>query len=131
MSEIDRIVESLIDELHLPAGRPPSAWQGMFASLFAGVPGGQNQTGVGGLNGLMDKFRQAGIGYVADSWTGPAPDLAVTPYQLQHVLGSECVQHLANKVGVTPEQLLAQLSEFLPIIVARLAARQSTAAPAR
>jgi uncharacterized protein YidB (DUF937 family) len=45
---------------------------------------------------------------------GTGPNKTITPEELQQVLGSETVQHLAAKVGLSPQDLLAKLSAVLP-----------------
>ncbi len=41
----------------------------------------------GGVGGLLDKFRQAGLGQQADSWQGTGSNLPIDPNDLMRVLG--------------------------------------------
>jgi uncharacterized protein YidB (DUF937 family) len=41
----------------------------------------------GGVGGLLDKFRQAGLGQQADSWQGTGANLPIDPNDLMRVLG--------------------------------------------
>lgn len=70
--------------------------------------------GSGGLDGLVAKFDQAGLGDVVKGWisTGPNPGIGVS--QLEQVLGSAQVRDLAAKFGLPLDQLLGGLSNILP-----------------
>ena len=47
-----------------------------------GSGGGDNLSQGGGLTGLVDRFRQAGLGHVADSWVSTGPNQPIAPHQL-------------------------------------------------
>jgi len=74
----------------------------------------------GGLQGLMEKFQQGGLGDVLSSWVGKGENLPITGEQLSSVLGSDAVQNLASKFGVNPTELAGQLSSVLPGLVDHL-----------
>lgn len=74
----------------------------------------------GGLGGLVQKFEQAGMGDMIKSWISTGPNPAISPQQLQAVLGSDTVQQLAQKAGLDPGALLAGLSQHLPDIIDKL-----------
>jgi uncharacterized protein YidB (DUF937 family) len=121
MGLLDTVLNEVAGGLGGPQGQKPSALQGMLTSLFSGVPGGQNATGVGGLQGLLSRFEAAGLGHIAQSWIDPNQEnRQVSPDQLQQALGSEHVQAMAARTGMPPEQLLGQLAQFLPGLVSRL-----------
>ena len=46
-----------------------------------------NDNGVGGLEGLVAKFQQAGLGEVIGSWIGTGQNQAISGEQLSNVLG--------------------------------------------
>lgn len=71
----------------------------------------------GGLNGLIQKFQQGGLGDVVQSWVGNGENQAVSPDQLHNVLGSDVVSGLAQKVGMQPEQVSSLLAQVLPHVV--------------
>lgn len=72
---------------------------------------------LGGLGGLIDKFRNAGQGEVIDSWVGKGPNKQIEPGQLQASLGQSTISDLARKAGMSEQDLLAQLSQVLPGLV--------------
>ena len=57
----------------------------------------------GGLSGLIQRFREKGLGDLVSSWVGTGQNLPVSTDQLQHALGSEQVKELAAKAGISPE----------------------------
>lgn len=120
MPVLTQVIEDLLGAMPHRPDQNVSALRGLLAALFAGVPGGQNSTGVGGLQGLATRFRAVGLSPIMESWLGDGPDLPVTPNQLWRVLGDERVQAMAAHAGLTPEALLVQLSQFLPGVVSRL-----------
>jgi uncharacterized protein YidB (DUF937 family) len=68
----------------------------------------------GGWNGLVQQFEQQGYGDKIKSWIGTGENQAISPEQIQQVLGSQTVRDLAAKVGVSPDELAAKLSELMP-----------------
>ncbi|MFN3630068.1 MAG: YidB family protein [Casimicrobiaceae bacterium] len=54
--------------------------------LIGSLLGGLIQQ-AGGVGGLLDKFRQAGLGQQADSWQGTGANLPIDPEDLMRVLG--------------------------------------------
>jgi uncharacterized protein YidB (DUF937 family) len=73
-----------------------------------------------GLGGLLERFRQGGQGKIIDSWIGTGPNEPVSPGQLENTLGPNIIKTLAERSGMSEEELLQQLSRALPSIVDRL-----------
>lgn len=71
----------------------------------------------GGLSGVLDKFKESGLGGLAASWVGKGDNLPISAEQISSVLGSGTIATLAEKFGITPETLSAQLAEHLPTMV--------------
>ena len=98
------------------------------SGVLAGLLGGGHQTpqqpqfqqqqpqggSGGGLMGLIDRFRGAGLGHVADSWVGKGPNQAVAPEQLQHVFGQDQINQWSQQTGMSQSSLLGALSQYLP-----------------
>jgi uncharacterized protein YidB (DUF937 family) len=74
----------------------------------------------GGLAAVLQQLEAKGLGQVAQSWVGTGANLPISPEQLKTALGSDWLQQVAAKVGVSPEVLSSHLSEILPKIVDRL-----------
>ena len=79
-----------------------------------------NDGGVGGLEGLVAKFQQAGLGDVIGSWIGSGQNQAISGEQLSSVLGNDSLSGLANSFGVNSDDLAGQLSSILPGLVDKL-----------
>jgi uncharacterized protein YidB (DUF937 family) len=74
----------------------------------------------GGLDGLLDGFTRTGHGDVVDSWVGTGQNRPIAPHQLEEVLDRETIESLSRRTGLSREELLRQLSDYLPKAVDRL-----------
>lgn len=108
----------LLDSLTQIAGQAMSSGQGQNSLLQVVLGMVQNQQG--GLGGLVQAFRNKGLGEVAASWVGKGENMPISGDQLQSVLGSDMVSGLASKFGMSSEQLSGQLSQMLPQVVDKL-----------
>ena len=75
---------------------------------------------LGGLGGLLEKFQQSGHGDVAKSWVGSGPNQPISPGQLSSALGPSLIKTLAEKTGMSEQDVTAQLSNILPAFVDKL-----------
>ena len=89
--------------------------------LLDGVLGGLVGAGLnqviqrnGGIQGLVNRFEQHGLGGIAKSWVSTGPNQPISAAQLHQVLGSDNVATMASKLNVSPQELLNKLSELLP-----------------
>ena len=94
-------------------------------ALQGSVPGGQAHPGLmdvvsslmtqgGGLQGLVNQFEQQGLGHVVSSWIGTGENLAITPDQVQAVLGEPHIAAVAAKLGLSSADVTNQLAGLLP-----------------
>ena len=74
----------------------------------------------GGLQGLIAKFQQGGLGDVVSSWVGKGENLPITGEQLSSVLGNDVLAGLASQFGINTSELAGQLSSLLPGVVDKL-----------
>lgn len=77
---------------------------------------GQN-SGMGGLAGLVQAFQKNGLGDIVNSWVSSGRNLPVTPDQITQGLGGDILSQLAGKAGVSPDVASAQLSSLLPDLI--------------
>jgi uncharacterized protein YidB (DUF937 family) len=70
--------------------------------------------GQGGLNAIVAKLQQAGLGDIAKSWVGTGQNLPITADQLKQVLGSDVVRQLAAKYNIPIDQVAEVLAHQLP-----------------
>jgi uncharacterized protein YidB (DUF937 family) len=68
----------------------------------------------GGLRDLVDAFKQAGHGDVADSWVGRGPNKQIAPSELEQAIGPQVLATLSEQTGLSREEILAGLSKSLP-----------------
>ncbi|MDA8249536.1 MAG: YidB family protein [Rhodospirillales bacterium] len=90
---------------------------------------GSSRVSGGGLERVLHRLEEAGLGDVVRSWQGPGrgPQRRLSPQQLHAVLGNAEVARLAGRAGLTGDELTAELSQCLPAIVANLARSRETA----
>jgi uncharacterized protein YidB (DUF937 family) len=74
----------------------------------------------GGLNDLLKQLQQNGQGEVAKSWVGNGPNHAISSGDLAQALGADQINTLATHTGLSREDLLAGLSQYLPEAVNQL-----------
>ena len=102
-----------------------SAGQGAGAAPQP-APAGQSPTDdgsgglLGGLGGLLTKLQSGGLGDVAKSWIGTGQNQPVSPAQLGSALGPDIVKTLAQRSGLSEEEITKQLSQALPGFVDKL-----------
>ena len=90
---------------------------GMFDDLLGKAAGGAGGSGglvaavlellvnrQGGISGLAEAFRQKGMGHLVSSWIGTGANLPVSPDQIQHVLGNEQIQAVADNPAFRPKR---------------------------
>ena len=73
-----------------------------------------NNSQAGGLPGLVGAFEQQGLGHVISSWIGSGENLAITPDQVQSVLGEPRIQAVAQQLGLSTTDVANQLAGLLP-----------------
>lgn len=71
----------------------------------------------GGLAGLVQAFRDKGLGEVVSSWISTGPNLPISGAQIQQVLGEEHVQQLAGKMGIPMDKVQEGLATLLPQMI--------------
>lgn len=74
----------------------------------------------GGLQGVLAKFQEAGLANEVASWISTGQNLPISAEHIAQVLGNAQVGEIAQRVGLNPEALKAQLAEQLPNLVDRL-----------
>ena len=103
-------------------GATPQAGQQGALGRLGELVGGAGAGGIlsDGLGGLVDQFKQAGQGNIADSWVKTGPNQPVSKNQLEQVIGSDVLSALVERTGLSRDELLARLSKELPDAVDKL-----------
>ena len=89
---------------------------GMLESIMAILKSSES----GGAAGLLNTFNEKGLGEVMSSWIGAGENLPISSEQIQQILGSDQVQQIAEKLGVSPDDASLGLAEMFPPIVDKL-----------
>lgn len=102
----------------------PSQNRGEMGDLLGGLTngglgsilGGTSAGGIlsGGLGGLLDQFKQNGLGDRADSWVATGPNQGIQDDELSRALGDDVLGELTAKTGLSREEILNRLSRELP-----------------
>jgi uncharacterized protein YidB (DUF937 family) len=74
----------------------------------------------GGIQGLMNKFSQGGLGEIFSSWVGMGENKSISADQISSLLGSQQLQGLASSLGLDASQASGFLADYLPKIVDKL-----------
>jgi uncharacterized protein YidB (DUF937 family) len=75
---------------------------------------------LGGLGGLLDKLQKGGLSTATNSWVGSGQNQPVSPGQVGSALGPDIIKTLAQRSGLSEEELTKQLSQILPGVVDKL-----------
>ena len=86
------------------------------AAPAAAIPGGL----AGALGGLVSHMQSNGAGDIANSWVGTGTNLPINGAQLSQILGPDMVNKISASTGLSPDQLVTQLSAVLPQLVNHL-----------
>src|SRR5215212_9839874 len=100
---------------------------GLFDGVLGGVVGAGMMSVVtgliekhGGVQGIVTQFEQNGLGPTVRSWVGTGPNDPVSPADVHRVLGSDLLQQMSARTGMSVQQLAEKLSQVLPQAVDRL-----------
>jgi uncharacterized protein YidB (DUF937 family) len=92
--------------------------KGGLGGLLGGAAAGSVISG--GLGDLLKQFQQNGQGDTADSWVSPGPNKQISPGDLGKALGVDQINTLTSQTGLSREELLSGLSQYLPEAVNHL-----------
>ena len=104
----------------------PGAGGGGLGDLLKGGLGGLLAGGAagsvlsGGLGDLMKQLQQGGQGDAANSWVGKGQNQAIAPGDLASALGADQINAIASQAGLSRDDLLKGLSQYLPDVVDHL-----------
>ncbi|MGE5087627.1 MAG: YidB family protein [Candidatus Levyibacteriota bacterium] len=110
---------------------------GVLGNLVGGLLGGQAPQGAqaqspllemalrllqqnGGIQGVLGKFEQAGLGQQAQSWISAGQNLPIDAGAISKIFGQGQLGEIAQQLGITHEQAAGQLAQALPQVVDKL-----------
>lgn len=71
----------------------------------------------GGIEGLLAKFQQAGMGQQAQSWIGTGQNMPISADALSKIFGQGQLGQIAEQLGMSQTQAAGGLAEALPSVV--------------
>jgi uncharacterized protein YidB (DUF937 family) len=74
----------------------------------------------GGLEAVLGKLRQGGLGQQADSWVSTGQNMNISPDQLQQIFGSSTISDLASQLGMPEDQAGSTMAQVLPEVINHL-----------
>jgi len=108
---------------------------GLLGNMMGGMTGGQ-QAGPGaqggspliqmalqmlqqsgGIEGILAKCQQAGLGQQAQSWIGTGQNMPISPDALSQIFGQGQLGQIAQQLGMTHDQAAGGLAQALPQVV--------------
>lgn len=92
--------------------------KGSLGGLLAGGAAGTVLSG--GLGDLLSQLQQGGHGDTASTWVGKGENKAIAPGDLANALGADQIQSLSAQSGLSRDELLSGLSQYLPQVIDHL-----------
>ncbi len=111
MGLLDKVMGGLTGKL---------ADSGVQSNLMESVIGMINNPETGGLQGLVQSFKDKGLEGVVSSWVGKGENLPVSGEQIGQVISSEKIQQIAGKLGISGAEVTTMLAGLLPKVIDKL-----------
>lgn len=74
----------------------------------------------GGLQGLVQNFKNKGFDDIISSWISTGKNLPVSGDQIENVLGKDQILQIAKKLGSSGEEVSGGLASLLPEIIDKI-----------
>jgi uncharacterized protein YidB (DUF937 family) len=88
--------------------------------LMEQVLGLINNPQTGGLGGLVEMFKSKGLGDAVSSWISTGENQPVSNDQITSALGSNTIQEISQKLGISGTDASNGLAALLPQIIDKL-----------
>jgi uncharacterized protein YidB (DUF937 family) len=111
------ILDEVVGKAKEAVGGSGGEQSALIDSLLGMLSGGGQG---GGLQGLIQSFKDKGLGDIVSSWVGTGQNLPIDKDQLQSGMGSDLIGRLASKVGMPADVAAAKLTDLLPTVVDKL-----------
>jgi uncharacterized protein YidB (DUF937 family) len=108
-----------MDELkNVVVGEPGEA--GGQSSMLDNLLDMLNDQKSGGINGLIQKFNEKGLGDHISSWISTGKNLPISADQIRDALGSDRIKELASKLNLGEHDTSKSLADLLPQLIDKL-----------
>ncbi len=74
----------------------------------------------GGLQGLIQTFKEKGLGDAVSSWISTGENQPVSGGQIQNALGGNFIQQIAEQLGRSKSEVSGSLANLFPEIIDKL-----------
>lgn len=81
------------------------------------------QQGASGVQALVERLRQGGLGPQVDSWVGEGENTEVAPQDLEKALGADEIGRMSQATGVPQQGMSGVLAALLPLLINALTPR--------
>jgi uncharacterized protein YidB (DUF937 family) len=92
--------------------------KGPLGGLLGGAAAGTVLSG--GLNDVLKQLQESGHGEKANSWVGGGANQQISPGDLANALGADQIDQLSSQSGMSRDELLNGLSQYLPKVIDHL-----------
>ena len=89
-------------------------------NLLETIGGLINNPQTGGLSGLVQTFKDKGLGDVVSSWISTGKNLPISADQIKNVIDQPQLQQVAQKLGISTDNATQHLAEYLPKVIDKL-----------
>lgn len=111
MGLLDEIVKGLAGKFMGGGGQNP-----LLDIVFSLITNPQT----GGLEGLVQNFKNKGMDDIISSWISTGKNLPVSGNQVQNALGMDQILQIAKQLGASKEEVSGGLASLLPEIIDKL-----------
>jgi uncharacterized protein YidB (DUF937 family)/outer membrane protein OmpA-like peptidoglycan-associated protein len=112
MALFDNVLEGARQRLGLDTNQAG----GLLAALLAYITSPAN----GGFSGILERFRNAGLGDTVNSWLGTGDNTPLTDSQVEQALGGDAISTIAAQAGIERRQATGAIAGMLPQVVDQL-----------
>jgi uncharacterized protein YidB (DUF937 family) len=109
---------SILDSLSSAVERHPDLSEEQHHTLLQSAM--QMFGNSGGLSSLVSNAHSEGLGHIVGSWIGTGSNQAVSPDQVQRLVGQDRISQFASQAGVSSGVAGVALARILPVLVDRL-----------
>ena len=71
----------------------------------------------GGMNAVLERFRQKGLGQQAQSWMSTGTNQPIDEQSVEQVVGQDELRQMAQRLGVPQQQVAQAFAEIMPQMV--------------
>jgi len=111
---------SFFDEIKNKLFTATGGKEGEQSGLIESIMGMVTNKDSGGLEGLLNNFKENGLGDIISSWISTGENQPISADQIQDGIGKEQIQQIADKIGLSPDAAKSKLAELLPDIIDKL-----------